>query len=42
VLIVLDQFEDNYINEHNPLGIFALYEEDFRENWIEVTTKYHS
>lgn len=25
VLIVLDQFEANYINEHNPLGIFSLY-----------------
>lgn len=24
VLIVLDQFEANYINENNPLGIFAL------------------
>jgi hypothetical protein len=24
VLIVLDQFESNYINENNPLGIFAL------------------
>lgn len=42
VLIVLDQFEANYINENNPLGIFALFEEDFRENWITVTAKYHS
>ncbi len=24
VLIVLDQFEANYINENNPLGIFSL------------------
>ena len=26
VLIVLDQFEANYINENNPLGIFSLFE----------------
>ena len=25
VLIVLDQFEANYINENNPLGIFSLF-----------------
>lgn len=25
VLIVLDQFESNYIQENNPLGIFALF-----------------
>lgn len=42
VLIVLDQFEANYINENNPLGIFSLYEDDFRENWIKSTAKYHS
>ena len=42
VLIVLDQFESNYIKENNPLGIFSLFEEDFRNNWIEITTKYHS
>lgn len=42
VLIVLDQFQSNYIKENNPLGIFALFEEDFRNNWIELTTKYKS
>lgn len=42
VLIVLDQFESNYIQENNPLGIFALFEDDFRTNWIEITTKYSS
>ena len=42
VLIVLDQFEANYINEHNPMGTFALFEEDFRDNWIDTTAKYHS
>lgn len=42
VLIVLDQFESNYIQENNPLGIFALFEDDFRTNWIEITTKYNS
>lgn len=42
VLIVLDQFESNYIKENNPLGIFSLFEEDFRNNWIEITSKYHS
>jgi hypothetical protein len=42
VLIVLDQFEANYINENNPLGIFALFEDDFRSKWIEMTGKYHS
>lgn len=42
MLIVLDEFEANYINENNPLGIFSLYEEDFRDNWINITTKYNS
>ncbi len=42
VLIVLDQFEANYINENNPLGVFSLFEDDFRDNWIKATTKYHS
>lgn len=40
VLIVLDQFESNYINENNPLGIFALLEDDFRSVWIEKTQKH--
>lgn len=40
VLIVLDQFESNYINENNPLGIFALLEDDFRTVWIEKTQKH--
>lgn len=42
VLIVLDQFEANYINENNPLGIFSLFEDDFRTKWIDLTSKYHS
>lgn len=42
VLIVLDQFESNYIKENNPLGIFAMFEDDFRSNWIEITVKYNS
>lgn len=42
VLIVLDQFEANYINENNPLGVYSLFEDDFRENWIKATPKYHS
>jgi hypothetical protein len=24
------------------LGIFSLYEDDFREKWIATTVKYHS
>lgn len=39
-LIVLDQFDYNYIRENNPLGVFALLESDFRDNWILATTKY--
>lgn len=39
-LIVLDQFESNYINENNPLGIYALLEDDFRSVWIEKTVKH--
>lgn len=42
MLIVLDQFESNYIRENNPLGTFALFEDDFRTNWIEITSKYNS
>jgi hypothetical protein len=34
VLIVLDQFEENYIKENNPLGQFSMFEDDFRSNWI--------
>ena len=39
-LIVLDQFDYNYIRENNPLGVFALLESDFRDNWIKVSRKH--
>lgn len=39
-LIVLDQFDYNYIRQNNPLGVFALLESDFRDNWILATKKH--
>ena len=39
VLLILDQFEDTFINENNPLGLFNDLEEVFRGAWVELAQK---
>jgi hypothetical protein len=36
-LIVLKQFNDNYINEDNPLSNFYERETYFKEVWVKYT-----
>lgn len=37
VLIILEQFEDNYLNPNNPLQNFAETSEVFKKYWVSYT-----
>ncbi|EGR33344.1 hypothetical protein IMG5_055680, partial [Ichthyophthirius multifiliis] len=37
VLIIIDQFEQNYINKDNPLNHFSEYEKNFKFQWVKYT-----
>ncbi|EGR31607.1 hypothetical protein IMG5_106200 [Ichthyophthirius multifiliis] len=37
VLIIIDQFEQNYINTENPLNEFQEFEENFKTVWVKYT-----
>jgi hypothetical protein len=36
-LIILESFEQNYINEDNPVANFSRCEEDFKTKWVQFT-----
>ena len=37
VLIIIDQFEENYINTNNPLKKYRTDVEKFKEIWVNFT-----
>ncbi|KAL4431572.1 hypothetical protein ABPG74_017277 [Tetrahymena malaccensis] len=39
VLIIMNEFEENYINPDNPLSNFNEQEEQFKKRWVQMTQK---
>ncbi|EWS72781.1 cation channel family transporter (macronuclear) [Tetrahymena thermophila SB210] len=39
VLIIMNEFEENYINPDNPLNNFNEQEDDFKKRWVIMTIK---
>ncbi|KAL4431571.1 hypothetical protein ABPG74_017276 [Tetrahymena malaccensis] len=39
VLIIMNEFEENYINPDNPLNNFNEQEDDFKKRWVLMTVK---
>ncbi|KAL4482140.1 hypothetical protein ABPG72_014953 [Tetrahymena utriculariae] len=37
ILIIIEQFENNYINPDNPINDFQYSEEDFKKQWVQFT-----
>jgi len=37
VLIILTEFEENFINEDNALNKFQEIEQEFKEYWVKYT-----
>ncbi|KAL4477710.1 hypothetical protein ABPG74_002860 [Tetrahymena malaccensis] len=37
ILIIIEQFEKNYINPDNPINDFQYSEEDFKKQWVQFT-----
>lgn len=37
ILIILQQFEDNFLNEDNPISNFEERESNFKKLWIKMT-----